>query len=95
MQVLGFFIGAMKKTFRKHIYNTVQDAKTILESAICASSLQLQDTLEEASLPFWKEAYYSLVMIEKMLEQFPDLRFGKDLEVCTQLYDAICSLLLW
>ncbi|XP_020872517.1 U3 small nucleolar RNA-associated protein 20 isoform X2 [Arabidopsis lyrata subsp. lyrata] len=79
-QVLGFFIGAMKKTFRKHIYNTVQDAKTILESAICASSLQLQDTVEEASLPFWKEAYYSLVMIEKMLEQFPDLRFGKDLE---------------
>jgi U3 small nucleolar RNA-associated protein 20 len=79
-QVLGFFISAMKKTFRKHIYNTVEDARTILESAISASSLQLQDTVEEASLPFWKEAYYSLVMIEKMLEQFPDLRFGKDLE---------------
>ncbi|XP_023633717.1 U3 small nucleolar RNA-associated protein 20 isoform X2 [Capsella rubella] len=79
-QVLGFFIDTMKKTFRKHIYNTVQDAKTILESAVNASSLQLQDTVEEGSLPYWKEAYYSLVMIEKMLEQFPDLCFGKDLE---------------
>jgi len=92
VQVLGFFISAMKKTFRKHIYNTVEDARTILESAISASSLQLQDTVEEASLPFWKEAYYSLVMIEKMLEQFPDLRFGKDLEVCSV---AKCCLLLW
>ncbi|XP_010445040.1 PREDICTED: U3 small nucleolar RNA-associated protein 20-like [Camelina sativa] len=79
-QVLGFFIDTMKKTFRKHIYNILQDAKTILESAVSASSVQLQDTVEEGSLPYWKEAYYSLVMIEKMLEQFPDLSFGKDLE---------------
>lgn len=93
MQVLGFIIDAMKKTFRKHIYSTLQDAKTILESAVSASSLQLQDTAEEASIPFWKEAYYSLVMIEKMLEQFPDLTFGKDLEVCIQSYDANSRLL--
>lgn len=104
--MLGFFIDAMKetsqkrndnsvkKTFQEHIYSTVEDAKTILESAVSASSLQLQDTVEEASLPFWKEAYYSLVMIEKMLEQFPDLSFGKDFEVCTQSYDSKCSLLL-
>ncbi|CAH2077407.1 unnamed protein product [Thlaspi arvense] len=80
-QVLGFIIDAMKeKTFRKHIYSTLQDTKTILESAVNASSLQLQVTVEEASIPFWKEAFYSLVMIEKMLEKFPDLCFGKDLE---------------
>ncbi|CAN8326706.1 unnamed protein product [Cochlearia groenlandica] len=79
-QVLGFIIDAMKKTFQKHIYSTLQDAKTILESAISACSPQLQDTAEGDSIPFWKEAYYSLVMIEKMLKQFPDLRFGKDLE---------------
>lgn len=91
MQVLGFIIDAMKKTFRKHINNTLQDAKTIMESAVHASSLQLQDTVEEGGVPFWKEAYYSLVMIEKMLKQFPDLNFGKDFEVYTHLYDANCS----
>uniref|UniRef100_A0A1J3E191 U3 small nucleolar RNA-associated protein 20 n=1 Tax=Noccaea caerulescens TaxID=107243 RepID=A0A1J3E191_NOCCA len=79
-QVLGFIIDAMKKTFRKHINNTLQDAKTIMESAVHACSLQLQDAVEEAGVPFWKEAYYSLVMIEKMLKQFPDLNFGKDFE---------------
>ncbi|ESQ54097.1 hypothetical protein EUTSA_v10024182mg [Eutrema salsugineum] len=79
-QVLGFIIDAMKKTFRKHIDITLQGAKTILESAVSASCMQLQDTVEEASIPFWKEPYYSLVMIEKLLKQFPDLKFGKDLE---------------
>lgn len=39
------------------------------------SAVNLQNTVEEGSIPFWKEAYYSLVMIEKMLKQFPDLCF--------------------
>lgn len=77
MQVLGLFIEARKEAFPKHIRNILlQEAKTILES-----SLRLQNTIEEGSIPLWKEAYYSLIMLEKMLKQFPDLCFEKDLEV--------------
>ncbi|KAJ0262956.1 ARM repeat superfamily protein [Hirschfeldia incana] len=76
-QVLGFIIDSTKNTFRKHIHNTLEDAKVIMESAVSASSLH---TVEEGAIPFWKEAYYSLVMIEKMVRQFPDLELKKDLE---------------
>lgn len=75
MQVLGFFIEARKEKFPRHICNNIllQEAKTILEYAV-----QLQ---KKGCIPLWKKVYYSLVMIEKMLQQFPDLTFGKDLEV--------------
>lgn len=69
MQVLGFFIELRKGEFSKHIHSILlQEAKPILESVV-----QLQNTVEEGNIPFSKEAYYSLVMIEKMLKQFPDL----------------------
>ncbi|KAF8097526.1 hypothetical protein N665_0286s0035 [Sinapis alba] len=76
-QVLGFIIDSMEKTFRKHINSTLEDAKVIMDSAVSASSLH---TVEEGVIPFWKEAYYSLVMIEKMVRQFPDLKLKKDSE---------------
>lgn len=76
LKVLGLFIEAKEEIFRKHICNVLQEAKMILESTVL-----LQDTVEEGSNPFWKEAYHSLVMIEKTLQQFPDLTFGKDFEV--------------
>lgn len=77
VQVLGLLIKAIEKAFPKHICNILLlEAKTILESAV-----QLQDTVERGGISFWKEAYYSLFMIEKMLKQFPDLTFRKDLEV--------------
>ncbi|CAH8355708.1 unnamed protein product [Eruca vesicaria subsp. sativa] len=76
-QVLGFIIESMKSSFKKHIHSTLQDAKVILESAVSASSLH---SVEEGVIPFWKEAYYSLIMIEKMVLQFPKLELKKDLE---------------
>ncbi|CAA7036210.1 unnamed protein product [Microthlaspi erraticum] len=86
-QVLGLFIEARKEAFPKHIRNKLlQEAKTILKS-----SIQLQNTIEEGSVPLWKEAYYSLVMLEKMLKQFPDLCFEKDLE---DVWKMVFKLLL-
>ncbi|XP_056865645.1 U3 small nucleolar RNA-associated protein 20-like [Raphanus sativus] len=76
-QVLGFIIDSKKKSFGKHIKNTLEDAKVIMESALSASSMH---TVEEGVIPFWKEAYYSLVMIEKMVREFPKLEIEKDLE---------------
>ncbi|MCI16336.1 small subunit processome component 20-like protein, partial [Trifolium medium] len=45
----------------------------------------------ESIVPLWKEAYYSLVMLEKMIHQFDDLCFAKDLE---DIWEAICEMLL-
>ncbi|XP_010532760.1 PREDICTED: small subunit processome component 20 homolog isoform X2 [Tarenaya hassleriana] len=77
-QVLGFFIEVKKKSFQEHINTVLQKAETILKSAVSSASQQTQDTVDVSSIPFWKEAYYSLVMIEKMLHQFPGLCFGDD-----------------
>ncbi|EFH69737.1 predicted protein [Arabidopsis lyrata subsp. lyrata] len=88
-QVLGLFIEAKEEIFRKHICNVLQEAKMILESTVL-----LQDTVEEGSNPFWKEAYHSLVMIEKMLQQFPDLTFGKDFEESGKSQKLVASSLL-
>ncbi|EOA39466.1 hypothetical protein CARUB_v10008061mg, partial [Capsella rubella] len=95
-EVLGLFIDAMKapglfnkatkEILRKHSCSILQEAKVILES-----TLQLQNTAEEGSIPFWKEAHRSLAMIEKMLQQFPDLTFGKDLE---DIWKLVFHLLL-
>ncbi|ESQ34339.1 hypothetical protein EUTSA_v10009353mg [Eutrema salsugineum] len=86
-QVLGLFIEVKKGAFSKHIRSKLlQDAKTILDSAV-----QLQNTVEEGSSPFWEEPYYSLVMIEKMLKQFPHLCFEKHVE---DVWKMVFKLLL-
>ncbi|VVA98294.1 unnamed protein product [Arabis nemorensis] len=86
-QVLGLFIEARKEAFSKHIRSILlQEVKTILESAV-----QLQDAVDEGRVPSWREAYYSVVMIEKMLQQFPDLCFAKGLEV---VWKMVFKLLL-
>ncbi|KAL0814388.1 hypothetical protein Bca101_070831 [Brassica carinata] len=72
-KVLGLFIEAEKKFPEKKCSILLKEAKTILESAV-----KLQNTVDEGSIPLWKEAYYSLVMIEKMLKQFPHLCFHED-----------------
>ncbi|KAH0878443.1 hypothetical protein HID58_065837 [Brassica napus] len=69
----GYSLKPRKSFQRKKCSILLKEAKTILESA-----LKLQNTVEEGSIPLWKEAYYSLVMIEKMLKQFPHLCFHED-----------------
>lgn len=53
----------------------------ILQSAIHAVTNRQESFESESTIPLWKEAYYSLVMLEKMIHQFHDLCFSKDLEV--------------
>lgn len=76
MQVLRLFIEAEKKFPEKKCSILLKEGKTILESAV-----KLQNTVEEGSIPLWKEAYYSLIMIEKMLTRFPHLCFREDSKV--------------
>uniref|UniRef100_A0A803Q1W1 ARM repeat superfamily protein n=1 Tax=Cannabis sativa TaxID=3483 RepID=A0A803Q1W1_CANSA len=91
-QVLGLLVEGQKKGFEKHIRSSVLPrARTILKSAIDDYNDRSQDYSDEATIPFWKEAYYSLIMLEKILHEFHDLCFEEDLE---DVWDAICELLL-
>ncbi|XVE81263.1 hypothetical protein DITRI_Ditri15bG0049500 [Diplodiscus trichospermus] len=90
-QVLGLVVEVMKKSFQRHISSILPVTKSILRSAIDAFTNSQMELPDEATIPFWKEAYYSLVMLEKMLHQFRDLSLERDLE---DIWEMICVLLL-
>lgn len=70
----------MMKGFQRHLNSVWPVMRSILLSAVDVKNKQLELS-DEATVPFWKEAYYSLIMLEKILHEFPELRLGKDLEV--------------
>jgi len=83
IQVLGLLVEVLKKGFQKHITCILQVARNIFTSSINATtSIKGLDFSNEPAIPFWKEAYYSLVMLEAMLVHFPHLHFDTNLEVC-------------
>ncbi|XP_050365350.1 uncharacterized protein LOC126783867 isoform X2 [Argentina anserina] len=88
-QVLGLLVEveAMKKQFHKHLNSVLQVTKSILQSAIRGVTQDSHETV----IPLWKEAFYSLVMLEKVLNQFDDLCFDRDLQ---DIWEAICELLV-
>lgn len=75
-------VEVMEKEFHKHINRILPVTKCILQSTINAVTDGQLDFSNETNIPLWKEAYYSLVMLEKMLHQFHGLCFDRDLEVC-------------
>lgn len=81
VQVLGLVIEVMKKNFQRHISSILPVTKRILHSAIDAFTNTQMDLPDEATIPFWKESYYSLIMLEKMLHHFRDISFERELEV--------------
>ncbi|KAL7595784.1 hypothetical protein Lser_V15G29528 [Lactuca serriola] len=89
-QVLGLLVEVMKKGFVKHIDVIFPVMRRIFPSAV--NILKNDDHHQDPStVPLWKEAYYSLVLFEKILVQFPELCLGKDLE---DIWEIICELLL-
>ncbi|KAJ4967931.1 hypothetical protein NE237_014632 [Protea cynaroides] len=90
-QVLGLLVEALKKGFQRHINNILPVAKNILKSALDVVRDKRLDYSDDGTIPFWKEAYYSLVMLEKMLLQFPELHLERDLE---EIWEAISEFLL-
>jgi U3 small nucleolar RNA-associated protein 20 len=85
VQVLGLLVEVMKKGFQIHVNRVLPVTRKILQSAISVDTSRQLDVSEETAVAFWKEAYYSLVMLEKMLHEFHDLCFESDLEVCLSL----------
>lgn len=90
-QVLGLLIEVLKDGFQKYIDSLLPVMRNILQSAVNVLTNKQVDLPNDATISSWKEAYYSLVLFEKILNQFPKLCFRKDLE---DLWEAICQLLL-
>lgn len=71
----------VSERFEEHVHSVLPVSRNILQSAVKVvtdiSSLDPSD----GAVPFWKEAYYSLVMLEKILNRFHHLCFEWDLEV--------------
>ncbi|XP_054807809.1 U3 small nucleolar RNA-associated protein 20 isoform X1 [Prosopis cineraria] len=89
-QVLGLLIEILKKGFYRHVNCILPVTHRILQSSIDVITDREVD-FADSIIPHWKEAYYSLVMLEKLIHQFRELCFAGDLEV---IWDAICQMLL-
>ncbi|KAJ0034275.1 hypothetical protein Pint_25497 [Pistacia integerrima] len=89
--VLGLLVEVMKRNFQRHISAVLPVTRSILQSTINIVRDGQLDLSDEVTIPFWKEAYYSLVLLEKILCQFPDFIFDRDLE---NIWEAICELML-
>ncbi|KAJ8506605.1 hypothetical protein OPV22_007491 [Ensete ventricosum] len=90
-EVLGLLVEVMTKDIREHITSILHVAKGILEASIHAASDKGLDIMNVPAIPLWKEAYYSLIMLEKMLQYFPELYFESNPE---EIWVMICKFLL-
>lgn len=80
IQALGLLVEVLKKRFAK-IDAVFPEMKRILSSAVnVLKSGQLVPS-GGATVPLWKEAYYSLVLFKKILLEFPERFFSEDSEV--------------
>lgn len=79
---MGLLVETIGKGFQAHIGRVLPVMRSIFQSAISAvTSSNQQDSSDDAVVPFWKEAYYSLIMLEKILGQFHNMFLDKELEV--------------
>lgn len=83
-QVLGLLVEveALKEAFERRIQTVLLVARGILQCVVDVTMNEQIDISAESTITFWKEAYYSLVMLEKLMHQFPQLFFENDFEVC-------------
>ncbi|KAL8136927.1 hypothetical protein V2J09_002928 [Rumex salicifolius] len=96
-QVLGIIVEVMKKDFQKHINSVLQlpgkegknRMKSILQFAV-ENAFEL-DHSDQRMITEWKEAYYSLVLFQKIMVQFPGQFFEQHVE---DFWKAISELLM-
>ncbi|CAN1193912.1 U3 small nucleolar RNA-associated protein 20 [Linum perenne] len=90
-QVLGLLVEVAPKAFGKHVDTTLPIIEKILLSASKVITSLQTPALSDDSTPFWKEAYYSLVLLEKILISFAELCFERKLE---DIWKLVMELLL-
>ncbi|KAG0630923.1 hypothetical protein M758_1G214100 [Ceratodon purpureus] len=84
-QVLGFLIEVMKGKFEKHTEEVIEATTKILRTAASESEEEGDDILD------WQETYASLIMSQKLLQQFPQFCLQAKLQ---EFWELVCSLLL-
>jgi len=67
VQVLGFVVEVMERGFHKHISNILPVIRKIMQSSLTVLNDAQLNILGQETIPFWKEAYYSLVLSERSL----------------------------
>ncbi|KAK3004391.1 hypothetical protein RJ639_018254 [Escallonia herrerae] len=93
-QVLGLLVEVMKERFQRNISSVLSVVRSILQAAGNAVTRRQLDLSSDGTVPFWKEAYYSLVMLEKILHQYPALCTGGELELKAPLIDEGASTVI-
>ncbi|KAI3837631.1 hypothetical protein MKX03_029756 [Papaver bracteatum] len=91
-QTLGLLVEVLKKRFQSHVKIVLPVHKKIMKYALDGITKQPDTTNEESRTPYWKQTYYSMIMLEKILREFPELYWEKDFE---DIWEAICELLLY
>ncbi|KAG9451956.1 hypothetical protein H6P81_004860 [Aristolochia fimbriata] len=90
-QALGLLVEALKKGFQNYVDDILQVARRVLASAAHIAGDNAKEISDEDKIPLWKESYYTFIMLEKILLQFQDLFFEKNLE---GIWDLVCKFLL-
>ncbi|ONM29242.1 ARM repeat superfamily protein [Zea mays] len=90
-QVIGLLVGDHTLQMGKHLKSILAVVKKIMESSIIASGAIQLGLSDEAALPLWKETYYSVAMMERLLLRFPELYFEKNME---DIWIILCKLLI-
>ncbi|KAL6615458.1 hypothetical protein ACP70R_037728 [Stipagrostis hirtigluma subsp. patula] len=90
-QVIGLLVGDRALRTGKHLKSILAVAKKIIESSIIASGEIQIDLTDETVLPFWKEAYHTVAMMERLLQRFPELYFEQNME---EIWLVVCKLLI-
>ncbi|KAJ8449660.1 hypothetical protein Cgig2_001316 [Carnegiea gigantea] len=90
-QVLGFVVEVMRRGFQKHISKILPVMRKIIQSAVAVLNDTQLNIFDQETIPFWKEAYYTLVLLEKILMQFPDLLVARDVE---DIWQSISEFLM-
>ncbi|CAL1353831.1 unnamed protein product [Linum trigynum] len=88
-QVLGLIVEGAKEVSQKHIDIILPDIEKILRSA-SEAVIEAPDHSDE-SIPYWKEAYYSLVLLEKIVKRFTELGFESKFE---DLWESVIQSLV-
>ncbi|KAL9664606.1 hypothetical protein QQ045_020011 [Rhodiola kirilowii] len=89
-QVLGLTVEVLnKEEFERHISKIVPAIERFLLSAPTEVA-ENEPEVNSPSVHSWKAAYYSLVLLEKVLQVFDGLYFSKDL---LSIWSATCNLL--
>ncbi|KAL2923314.1 Small subunit processome component 20-like protein [Bienertia sinuspersici] len=90
-QVLGFVVEVMKRGFQKHFNDLLPVMKMIVQSTSDVLNHGQPNLSDPETIPFWKDAYYSFVLLEKILTQIPDFFFLRDIE---DIWQAVSEFLV-